>query len=173
MECRSCTEFLTALLDSELTPELRSAVEVHLADCPACREELQSLALVGSTASGLTDLEPSPELWQRIAARLEPERVALPRFSRRESWWIALTRPWIPLTAVAGLLGGFFLYGLLAPSRQLEHEFATYLEMRELKANQNRLVLFDRARYQRYQPERNPFIQPVESKSNPFRSASR
>jgi anti-sigma factor RsiW len=175
MECRSCTESLTALLDSELTPELRAAVEAHLASCPACTEELRSLELAGTAASALPELEPSPQLWQRVVARLEHERLPAARPpAGRDRWRSLRARPWIPLTAAAGLVGGFILFNTVGPdSRRLETEFTSYIQLRELKASQNRLVLFDPSHYQRYQPERNPFTRPVESKSNPFRSASR
>lgn len=175
MECRNCNELLTALLDSELTPELRTAVEAHLAACPACTEEFRSLELAGTVASALPELEPSPQLWQRVAERLEGERLPAVRpLAGWERWRSLLSRPWVPLTAAAGLIGVFILFNVAGPdSRRLESEFASYIQLREVKASQNRLVLFDPSHYQRYQPERNPFTRPVESKNNPFRSASR
>ncbi len=52
MKCETVCEHLSAYLDGELSPELRTVVEDHLADCPACArqcEELrQTAALLGT-----------------------------------------------------------------------------------------------------------------------------
>jgi anti-sigma factor RsiW len=42
MTCREVLDFLMAYLDGELTPEVRSEFERHLAVCPPCVEYLSS-----------------------------------------------------------------------------------------------------------------------------------
>ncbi len=44
MECRVCSDSLSALLDGEVTVEEQRSLEAHLAQCPSCREEFDSLA---------------------------------------------------------------------------------------------------------------------------------
>lgn len=176
MVCQSCIESLTALMDGELTPALRAEVEAHLADCSACRQEHASLESAYPVAAALPELEPSERVWRGIAMELQGDlglpATTRPPFFRR--LLRVLPRTWLPATAVAGLLGGFLLFQTYsAETRRLESEFATYIQVREHKSSQNRLILFDQTHYQRYQPERNPFIQPVQLDRNPFRSTPR
>ena len=49
---------LSALLDGEVTPDERTAVESHLAGCAACREELEGLAAARSSLRSLPAAEP-------------------------------------------------------------------------------------------------------------------
>ncbi len=72
-------EDLTALLDGALSPARAAEVEEHVADCPACREELSRLR--GAVAA-LRALAPAPELPPAFAARLEA-RLRTERERRR------------------------------------------------------------------------------------------
>ncbi len=42
MTCQEFTDFIMAYRDDELSPEVRLAFDSHLAECPACRQYLQS-----------------------------------------------------------------------------------------------------------------------------------
>lgn len=55
-----------------------AAVEAHLAACPACRAELESLRSVVATFSSwpADELRPSPTLWDRLVVRLAAEPAA-------------------------------------------------------------------------------------------------
>ena len=82
------TERLSDYLDHDgMTPEQRAALEAHLAACGECRGALDELRAVITRASALTDRGPAADLWNGIAARLEPRTVVqVPRQTRRFSF---------------------------------------------------------------------------------------
>lgn len=106
------THRLTAYIDGELPPEEMHEVEEHLAACPLCRDELETLrsfwTLVGEGLS--TEMEgerPVPALWPAIVSRLERERT------RRRSWitswaerWRRVRRPSSPALSWPRLAAG-------------------------------------------------------------------
>lgn len=71
MECRTCSESLTALLDKELGPIERAALEKHLEACSECREEYESLAYSMRLleASGVAAQLAAPR-WANIESRI-------------------------------------------------------------------------------------------------------
>jgi hypothetical protein len=59
-------------LDGLLEPNEKQEVDAHLASCPACAHELQSLRNLLSEARQLPEeIEPSRDLWPQLAERLE------------------------------------------------------------------------------------------------------
>lgn len=84
-------EALSALLDGDLAPAERGAVEQHLAGCATCRRTLDELRAVVKAAAELPAEEPDADLWPG----LERELV------RRAP------RPW--LTLLAGVAAGLLL----------------------------------------------------------------
>jgi len=73
------TDQLSALLDDELPPARRRAVESHLADCEPCRRVLADLRAVAAWAPGFQGGTPARDLWPGIAAGIEASRtVAFP-----------------------------------------------------------------------------------------------
>lgn len=73
----SCAEVLPLLspyLDGEVSKEERSLVELHLKECPACREELAWLGKVQGTTQKLEAVEPPVSLRQMIMAKVEQAR---------------------------------------------------------------------------------------------------
>lgn len=53
MNCERCELHLSALIDNELTEELRMKVRQHLQDCDVCRVELEDLRFVDARLGGL------------------------------------------------------------------------------------------------------------------------
>jgi hypothetical protein len=83
----NCTEVATRV-DDYLNDRLNSAdlesVQIHLADCALCREEVEVARDIRDRASRLpSSLEPPHDLWPQIAARLSQERIVHHRFGRR------------------------------------------------------------------------------------------
>jgi anti-sigma factor RsiW len=64
---------LSAYIDNELDLPSRSAAEQHLAGCPPCRDELESVTLVRVRMRALPLQEAPPEIFE-----LPAEVVALP-----------------------------------------------------------------------------------------------
>jgi anti-sigma factor RsiW len=59
-------ELLSALLDSELTPEEERHAERHLATCPTCRAERDQLAQLRDAVRDLPPLDLPPPVWVQV-----------------------------------------------------------------------------------------------------------
>ncbi len=70
------THRLSEYLDGDLTESERSALERHLAACPACSTTLADLSRVVMRARALPALQPHRDLWEGIAERIAAERPA-------------------------------------------------------------------------------------------------
>ena len=57
MNCEAVKELLWAYLEKEATEEENSKIEAHLANCQACREELEAQKEIKKALSGLPDEE--------------------------------------------------------------------------------------------------------------------
>ena len=82
-------EELSAYLDGELTPGERSAVEAHLAECPACSEELRLLGEVVSRVDALPRLSAPAALAGAVARGLREAPPAAPRVGWVRRLWPA------------------------------------------------------------------------------------
>ena len=98
MTCNESSRLIDAYLDGELDAATCLRVEEHLAECPACREKLESRQILTSlVAEEAPRYTASPFLATRIRAMLreeepepEPERTAAPA-----PWWSFLSLRWI------------------------------------------------------------------------------
>ncbi|MCL6628897.1 MAG: zf-HC2 domain-containing protein [Armatimonadetes bacterium] len=112
MICKSAKILVSALLDGELSPRERSALDRHLASCASCSEEMEKLAKVREIMSGWGDEEPSPWLAANFTeklARLQQEKTASK--SGRLTGWVFGTA--VTGAAVTLVLVGFFAHGLI------------------------------------------------------------
>jgi len=75
MTCEHVTERLDDYLDGELAEDAFQEVELHLASCPACREEERSLRAVVERAAVLPrHQDPPRDLWPEIAEEIASRR---------------------------------------------------------------------------------------------------
>jgi anti-sigma factor RsiW len=97
-DCKRFAKRLDAYADGAVTTQLHAAMEAHVASCPACRRELESLAQIGGVLRAAPPPPPVPEGFAlRVMARAAacgesaPKRTgsALPAFA----WWRELARP--------------------------------------------------------------------------------
>src|ERR1700736_1931673 len=61
-------DFLSALVDRELTDRQRREADEHLAQCPACRAELDLTARIHQLVGGLPILAAPGPVWARMMA---------------------------------------------------------------------------------------------------------
>lgn len=61
---------LSAYVDGELRPEEMQEVGAHLSGCAACREELARLRRLKHLLVHLPEVDPGPEVWAGLRARL-------------------------------------------------------------------------------------------------------
>jgi anti-sigma factor RsiW len=88
-------ERVTGYVDGALDEPSRAAVEAHLSECPACREQVEFERGLRRRLLALSPPEPGPALADRVRRRLRPRPVHLSR---------------IPLAAAA-VLAVVFLWG--------------------------------------------------------------
>ena len=71
MDCRLCSDDLTAYLDGELSSSAAEQIRQHLGKCPRCLDDFQ--ALRGAAAfveSHAREVEPVQEIWNNLRARI-------------------------------------------------------------------------------------------------------
>lgn len=101
MNCARCMEYLDDYVDEALGTEQLCKVERHLAECEACRGELDELRSLVIAATELPrEIAPGRNLWPRIASRIESRPVG--RWVRRAT--TPQTTQWLQLAAVLGLM---------------------------------------------------------------------
>src|SRR5688572_29525395 len=96
MKCNQAREYLLDLAEgqSPVPPEVRQ----HLASCPGCAAEMQSLKATMSLLDEWKAPEPSPYFDSKLAARLREERAAAAQ-PRGVMAWLGLR--WQQAAAVA------------------------------------------------------------------------
>ncbi len=118
MNCDEIESRFGELLDGELPDELRSAVERHLHDCLACRDEYESLRSMVAALGRSPDAEPPAGLWAAIEERLDqtPSRSdASSKPAPRQTWIHQLARRPLAAAAVVALALGVGWLAMNAP----------------------------------------------------------
>jgi hypothetical protein len=120
------TDRLSEYLDGDLPVGERRELEVHLADCAACRSILDQLRAVVVRAGALDDRAPTHDLWPDIARAIgagggAPGRVLDLDAARRARAPRKLLVGWTNLAAAAAALvavsagAGWFVAGMRGP----------------------------------------------------------
>jgi predicted anti-sigma-YlaC factor YlaD len=80
MNCNDVNAKLADLLlaPEELEPQVRSQLDVHLAECGECRDQLIELQATMALLDAWDAPEPNPYFLTRLNARLDEEREAVP-----------------------------------------------------------------------------------------------
>ena len=76
--CERYAALIQDLVDGELATAARAELEQHVAACPSCRTLLDDLREIARVAGELPLHTPRPQVWARIASRLEQEQAARP-----------------------------------------------------------------------------------------------
>jgi len=183
MDCRLCSDELTAYLDGELSGAAAERVRRHLEECPPCQDELQ--ALQGAAAfveSHARKVEPVPEIWNNLRARIAamPPPAGRPGFFQFlvVNRWAAMAAT-LASTAVLALgLWGYLAHQ--ASQKAIESYMNDYILMRSVT---DRLYAVEMRQWRHLRSEEgvpwtpvseNPFVdqRPV-SLANPFVSEER
>ena len=108
MSCSRVKKRLSAYMDGELREEWRVQVELHLAACPRCREELERLRDVDRLLFDAPKAAVPPFLASRVAARTrqEVERGA------ETPWWLPARSPTLGYAVASAVLAGGILLGV-------------------------------------------------------------
>jgi hypothetical protein len=172
MDCKRCTEDLTAYLDGELSSPDSAQVRSHLDACAACSEELRTLQKAGAfLASRTQELDLRPGSWNRVRAQISVQQS--PSF-----WNIFSPIRWRPavaaLTCLVLLAFGYMWYRQ-AQQRSLDAYIAQYEKAREAGRSFRRVLAnVDSGFATDNRAIDNPFIEAkVSLDLNPFRSEDR
>jgi len=71
MTCDRFEDRLSALMESDVTPAERQLLESHADGCERCGPLLAEMRGIVRDAGMLPELQPSRDLWNGIAARIE------------------------------------------------------------------------------------------------------
>ncbi|MGE0041224.1 MAG: anti-sigma factor [Vicinamibacterales bacterium] len=114
MECRAFADDIAGLVEGELDPARRRAIERHLEGCEACRALVADLGTIRAAAFTLERHEPPADAWQRLETRLAAEP---PPAGRLPGWPAALGRAgWLAAAAALLLVTAAGLYPLVGRS---------------------------------------------------------
>ncbi|MFP4346460.1 MAG: MG2 domain-containing protein [Anaerolineales bacterium] len=113
---------LLAYLDGELSPEERARVEAHLAECPACREELARLEALSHDLDVTFEAALDP-IRLPGAAETRIRETLRARLDRPRGWWFVRRNWGLLVQAVMALLVVIAFIGAY-PSLELTRERA-------------------------------------------------
>jgi anti-sigma factor RsiW len=104
--CSSIDTLSMAFLDDELAPEERRELELHLIDCPSCKQHVEGERADLAMLRGALVAPPAPELLKaRIARALDAEDVQETRAVRRR--WSQWVLPGTAMLAAAAAIAVF------------------------------------------------------------------
>jgi anti-sigma factor RsiW len=106
MNCPDVRELIVETLSGTTPPDLRRAVEAHLASCAACRAEAEHLEETARALRSIPDARLRDEYWPefmaRLAARLATERDR--PWNRIRRWLRNPRHAWSTAGATAALI---------------------------------------------------------------------
>jgi anti-sigma factor RsiW len=101
---------LSEYLDGDLDLRSRAEVDGHLASCGECRQLLEDLRTISTTAGRLADDAPSEGLWSGVADRIAATPAVLP-FERKARRRFSFTLPQLAAAGIALMvLSGSLVY---------------------------------------------------------------
>ena len=112
MNCEAVREMLWAYLEKETTAEEAEKIEKHLAECAACREELEAQKEMMEALAGLPDEELPEgyhaELMQKLQAEAAPNVVPFPVKKKKQpvyKQWGMIAAAVLVVVAAGGMNG--------------------------------------------------------------------
>jgi anti-sigma factor RsiW len=128
MDCRQCSDNLTAFLDGELDAADLERVQSHLAACLSCSEELTGLReTTGFVESHCRNLEPRPESWRLIRSRIgeaQAPSASLGSLFSRFRWATAFT-------VIAAIFAFGYVQYQQVQKKNLDRYISQYIEERK------------------------------------------
>ncbi len=172
MDCKQCSEDLTAFLDGELNKADSEQVRLHLGACVSCSEELHSLRETTEfVESHNRKLEPDAASWNLVRARIAtPDTVPSPGFWILNRRRLALAT----LAIVAAFAAGYMQYEQ-AQKKNLDKYISEYVQQRDAQLKAQPVNDWGDINSPTENPYAdNPFIETkADTADNPFRSEDR
>jgi hypothetical protein len=119
MNCENCREKMAELVDARLDDATAASLRAHMAGCPDCARELDTLVRTLEALDALPADAPSHRLRARVMGQIETEKLTL----RTQAEWASSIRAaaaptpgrpraWLSLSSTLQLLGGCALLAL-------------------------------------------------------------
>jgi tetratricopeptide (TPR) repeat protein len=107
MKCAAARKWISESLDGELEAKQETKLKTHLEACPDCRALARDFAAIVSQAGDLRSIEPSSEVWPKVADAVRKSLEKTPGVVGRErrrwgGFWN--TAPWRYAAAAAAVL---------------------------------------------------------------------
>jgi hypothetical protein len=170
MDCKQCTENLTAHLDGELSQVDSEQVRSHLEICASCAVELRSLQAASNlVASHASELELRSQSWDAVYDRISVTGSRSPfAFLILKRWSSALATAAVVMAVAFG-----YLWYQQDQRRSLDEYISHYVKMREADRTFGPMTSNSGLPFQ-YGNSNNPFsdVKPAFD-TNPFRSEDR
>lgn len=110
MNCATLERCVDAVVDQEVDPSTRIAVEAHVADCRSCRERVDFARWMKARVAQDGKLSAPPSLRARVETALEEEATG-PRFGRIDASWRTTAAMAAMALVVFGIGGAMELKG--------------------------------------------------------------
>jgi hypothetical protein len=166
MNCKQCTENLTAFFDGELSPSNSGQVQSHIDICASCADELRSLKEAADFIdSRRRELEPRPESWNLIRARLSAGDTPLHSgFFAFNHWRFALATLAVLFTVTIG-----YVQYRQIEKKKLDNYISRYIQDREMRRPAQSVQWAEAATSIENPYEGNPFVEfKASPMDNPF-----
>ena len=105
MECADVREEFSALIDGQLPPDTRAAVEAHLAQCAECLRELDEVKRIDVLYRQLAPQRAPADFEDRLRAALHADAATTPRAWGRRMWPVLV----LAAATLLVVLGAFLL----------------------------------------------------------------
>ena len=110
MRCRKCKSLYTAYRDGDLSAAVRTRIEDHIGECPACRSAYDGIGKVVGASASLERFAVADDLAQRILSRIRSSELvpSAPRF--RLTWVAPRLAYGFAVMLITGLVALFSFY---------------------------------------------------------------
>jgi len=105
LNCERIDELLSAWIEEDLDQATHDAVSEHLGECLRCAAIVRDITAIRRDAARLPELEPSRDLWDGIAARIEAPVITLDarRASPARRRWTLAAAAVLLVTVTSGI----------------------------------------------------------------------
>ncbi len=100
MRCEQFEELISAYIERSIAPALAAKMDEHMAQCSACRTQLQEVQTLWQTMGSAPRVEPPLSLHARIMQEVDGRVLATPALR----WWELAWRPRFAFAAAAVLI---------------------------------------------------------------------
>jgi anti-sigma factor RsiW len=104
MNCHRVVNLMSAYVDGELTGEEMLSIRRHMATCPECSEEHESILITKRALSNLVTAQPRHDFAAAILAQLD--EVAVPKHQRFLDWFLRVLHEKLSPVAAALAVSG-------------------------------------------------------------------